>query len=508
MLGWILRFCYNITHSDNKKSGELSAAEFTAAETLAFKLIQQECFSGEDDKSISNLQPFYDEKRVLRLKSRVSNREDTEYFRFPVILPAKHPLVQSLIWFEHTKSCHVRTQGLLSLLREKYWILGGRRSIRSVISRCVVCKRQHGKPLVVQSPPLPLDRVRLAVPFEITGVDFAGPLFLRTGQKVWLCLFTCAVYRAVHLELCTSLSTAGFLQVFRRFVARRGRPKKIYSDNGTNFVGAENALSALDWDSILRETSVQRIVWKFNPPTAAWWGGFWERLIGVLKQLLRKMLGHACLDFEQLLTLVCDCEAVVNARPLTYCSEDSTDLAPLTPSLFLREQTDWGLPDCDSVDRASLCRKARHIQRLRDDLRARFRTEYMGQLKLLSKNAKCSPVRIGDVVLIGNDNSKRTDWPMGKVSELLSGKDGQVRLVRLETPRGELLRPLQRLYPLECITMERDVEATPGPESTTPEAFQDSEEASGRTEDVLNRSAEAVKVTRCGRVSKIPARYL
>lgn len=172
------------------------------------------------DVRIRSLKPFHDKEGIIRIKSRVSNRQDTENFRFPIILPDKHSVVESLIRDLHRRSCHVGVQGLLCMLREKYWILRGRRAVRSVINKCVICRRFNSKPIVVEQPPLPADRVGNSVPFGITGVDFAGPLFLRSGNKCWICLFTCAVYRAVHLELTNSLSTSSFLQVLRRFVAR------------------------------------------------------------------------------------------------------------------------------------------------------------------------------------------------------------------------------------------------------------------------------------------------
>ena len=96
------------------------------------------------------------------------------------------------------------------------------------------------------TPVLPINRVRDARIFEVVGVDFAGPLFLRRGGKSWVCIFTCAVYRAVHPELASSLSTEEFLQCLRRFIARRGRPYTICSDNGTNFAGASNAFEGLN----------------------------------------------------------------------------------------------------------------------------------------------------------------------------------------------------------------------------------------------------------------------
>ncbi|KAL7307889.1 hypothetical protein TKK_0000205 [Trichogramma kaykai] len=118
------------------------------------------------------------------------------------------------------------------------------------------------------STSLPENRVRDAKVFEIIGVDYAGPLYLREEGKAWICLFTCAVYRAVHLELVSSLSTEGFLDALRRFISRRGRPKILYSDQGTNFRGADNLLATVDWDEIQKYCSTKKITWKFNPPAS------------------------------------------------------------------------------------------------------------------------------------------------------------------------------------------------------------------------------------------------
>jgi hypothetical protein len=174
--------------------------------------------------------------------------------------------------------------------------------------------------------------VRDTALFETTGVAMAGPLLLRDGRKVWVCLYTCAVYRAVHLELALSLSTDSFIQTFRRFVARCGRPLLVYSDNGTNFVGLDNAFAHLEWEQISKHCATERIEWRFNPPAAAWWERWWEQLIRLLKQLLCKTLRKASLTYEALEMVLCDCESVINSRPLTYVSEDATDVAPTTPN--------------------------------------------------------------------------------------------------------------------------------------------------------------------------------
>ncbi|XP_011875207.1 PREDICTED: uncharacterized protein LOC105566088, partial [Vollenhovia emeryi] len=298
--------------------------------------------------------------------------------------------------------------------------------------------------------PLPLDRVKDAAVFEVIGVDFTGPVYLKGGQKSWICLFTCAVFRAVHLELVTSLSTAAFLMAIRRFIARRGRPSVIYSDNGTNFVGLNNMFKQLDFEKLSRTLATERIQWTFNPPSAAWWGGFWDRLNGVLKRLLRRTLKRSCLDYEEMLTVLLDCEAVINSRPITFLSESKQDILPITPSMFLQEIKEIGVLDLDKIEKCDLSKRYLYRQKIKEDLRQRFRTEYLGALIHRKSNAKTvQAIEVGDIVLIENENVKRLDWPLARVKELIAGKDNNIRVVRLTTARGELIRPIQRLYPLE-----------------------------------------------------------
>lgn len=178
-------------------------------------------------------------------------------------------MVELLIRETHENMNHAGVQSVMCQLREKYWIIQMRKTVRRIILKCVICKRQCSKPMKASPGALPLNRVRDAAVFEVTDVDFAGPLYLRGQQKAWICLFTCAVYRAVHLELVTSLSTAAFLDALDNFIGRRNRPSVIYSDNGTNFVGANSAFEKLNWDIIAKTSSAKRIQWIFNPPAAA-----------------------------------------------------------------------------------------------------------------------------------------------------------------------------------------------------------------------------------------------
>ncbi|GFV62815.1 integrase catalytic domain-containing protein [Trichonephila clavipes] len=256
-------------------------------------------------------------------------------------------------------------------------------------------------------------------------------------------------HQAVHLELITSLSTDSFILAFRRFIARRGRPTTIYSDNGKNFVGTFNALNSIDWDKIQDFALKIKIQWKFSPPSAPWWGGFWERLVGMLKNVLRKVLGKASLNEEELNTLLCDAESIINSRPITYLSEDPKDLVALTPAMFLQEIREIGVPDFDMIDSKKLERRFIYRVKIRKDLRNRFRNEYLGLLKDYSKVRKEASVKDGDIVLIGDNDVKRINWPMAKIIKSLPGKDGRIRVVEVKTPSGNFIRPIQKLYPLE-----------------------------------------------------------
>jgi Arginine methyltransferase-interacting protein, contains RING Zn-finger len=454
MVGWMKRFKTNCefkkVHGHLPTPQDLTVEELCTAETQVLKWVQEESCK-EEDPRFSSLVTFLDEDGLIRVKTKISNRQDLEDSCCPVVLP-RHPVVLKLVMFHHLNNCHAGTQILMSILRQKYWILGGRRVIRSVLNSCITCKRYTARKLEVAATPLPGNRVRNAKIFEVTGIDFAGPLYVKsdhkTTKKVWICLFTCAVYRAVKLELVSSLSTDSFIQAFRRFCSRQGRPQVVYSDNGTNFVGFHSVSEKLDWDDIAKHASAKKIEWRFNPPSSPWWGGWWERLIGILKSLLRRVLGHLSVDYEEMSTLLCECESVINSRPLTYMSDNAEDLAVLTPAMFLHELQETGVPEYE-MDASDLRAHYKLRRELKKQLRERFRSEYLGQLKLTAKKKREHIIKVGDVVLIGDDNVKRLDWPMGRVINLCPGADGHVRVVKLRTSSGVLTRPIQRIYPLE-----------------------------------------------------------
>jgi hypothetical protein len=262
-------------------------------------------------------------------------------------------------------------------LRERCWILQGRKAVKRVIRSCIKCKLHFGKAPSVPEASLPEDRVKNAKAFEVVEIDLAGPFFLKNQGKAWIVIFTCAVYRCVHLQLVHSMSTDAFLLALHRFISRRGRPATIYSDNGTNFVVAENIFPGLDWKRMERDSGAKQIKWKFNPPTAAWWGGWWVRLIRMVKELFRVMLGKQRLPCE---TLPCEVESILKGRPLTYVTEDTEELIPLTPAMFLKDVESSQFPEAEALDADGLRRTYSGLKILKDESRSRFRKEHLAEL--------------------------------------------------------------------------------------------------------------------------------
>ncbi|KFM76184.1 hypothetical protein X975_18690, partial [Stegodyphus mimosarum] len=186
-----------------------------------------------------------------------------------------------------------------------------------------------------------------------------------------------------------------------------------------------------------------------NTPTAAWWGGWWERLVQIIRKLLRRVLGKALLSYEEMLTITCDAEANINSRPLTYESEDSTNLCALTPSMFIQDIRTEGIPDLDSLDKINLSKRWQYHQKLCVEFRKRFRDEYLGLLVHRPKTVPLQIIKEGDLVFVEDDRRKRTDWPMGCVIETYPRKDNNTRVVKVETSSGELLRSVQRIFPIQ-----------------------------------------------------------
>ncbi|XP_045541691.1 uncharacterized protein LOC106718201 isoform X2 [Papilio machaon] len=513
---WMLRFIYNTHNKKDKKKGELTFDEYEAAEKKLLQIIQAE---SKDDiqKHIKKLTTFNDNDNILRIKTKLILTDFPEEVKTPAVLPAENVITRRLVEQRHLQLLHAGTNIMITDLRKRFWIVGIRRLVKSVIDKCVICRRHRAKATQVSTAPLPIERIQPLAPFEVTGVNLAGPIYLRGDLKSWIVIYTCAVYRAIHLELTLSLSTDAFIRTFRRFIARRGRPNLMISDNGTNFTGTKNLLTNLDWDEVQRVSSIMRIKWKLNSPTAAWWGGFFERMIKIVKNILRRVLGMSTVSYDEMETLLCDCESVVNDRPLTYVEADDADaLEPLRPSCFIQPLPQSQVTDFDILDAKSMNHRLRYLHKIRGELRTRFNNEYLTELVQRGRE-KCGGIKVGDVVLVESEE-RRVKWPLGLVVQVYTGKDGVDRTAKVKTMAGFKVRPFQRLYQLELSSseVEERQEVADGHNSLGKQYYivlnpsstvSNKRAAVAELDDGPTIRQKAVTATRLGRIIKLPSKY-
>ena len=189
-------------------------------------------------------------------------------------------------------------------------------------------------------PPLPKFHVQESRPFSHTAIDFAGPLHVKTfgvtkSEKMWICLYTCCVTRAVHNYVVPDMSTETFVRSLKRFCARRGTPLVVVSGNVKTVRAAAKVFqNVITHPDVKRYCSDLSFKWHFNLEKAPWWGGMFERMIKSTKRCLRKMVGQAHFIHDGLLTAVVEIEAIINARPLSYVLTEDVE-EPLAPSHLL-----------------------------------------------------------------------------------------------------------------------------------------------------------------------------
>ena len=248
-------------------------------------------------------------------------------------------------------------------------------------------------------------------------MDYGGPIKYRKHGKVeakaYIVVYACSLCRALYLDLVPSLETQEFILSLKKLIAKKGRPEKIYSDNGKTFVGAAWWLRKAMYDKFNKFLAENEIIWQFNLSRAPWWGGQFERMVGLVKNAFCKTIGCGLLSWAELEEVLLDVEITLNDRPLIYV-EDDVELPILTPNWWSSE----------------------YVRRLRE----RHNLKHPG---------KPCTLAVGDVVILKSEDKNWGKWPLGIVQELYPGRDGVVRAVKLRSGKNFLERAVQHLYPLE-----------------------------------------------------------
>lgn len=461
------------SHGAAPGDGTSSADDYIQAEMLVLRRAQQESFPEEyrllkSGKPISRssrliaLSPEFDQEReIIRVGGRLRRSEDLAYSNLhPLVLDPAHPVTRLLIQDFDSRLRHPGPERVFAEIRRAYWILRGREAVRRFQRTCPECCRWRSQPTVPKMADLPVARLRLYKPaFYSTGMDCFGPFEVKIGRRVekrWGIIFKCLTIRAVHLDVLTSIDTDSFLMALRRFIARRGTPAELYSDQGTNFRGGESELRAAFasmTSDLQRILAPQKIVFHFNPPAAPHFGGVWEREIRSVKTALYTTVGAQSLPEEVLRTVLVEVEGILNSKPLGYVSSDVNDPDPVTPNCLLMGRPDGSLPQVVYPKEELLSRRRwKHSQVLADHFWSRFIRLYLPGLQSRQKwQSSSADVKEGSVAMIVDPQLPRASWLVGRISKVHPSPDGHIRSADIKIKDRTFTRPVARLVLLPAL---------------------------------------------------------
>ena len=410
---------------------------------------------------IAYVRPSLDNDGILRAEGRATTIDKMLFNNNPVILDSKHEIVKLLLKHYHHRFFHASNETVINELRQKYYIIGLRNALKSLNYKCLIFKIRKAKPQNPMMASLPTGRVAFQQrAFTHCGIDYFGLMYEKIGRrrkKRWGVLFTCLTTRAIHLELAHSLDASSAIMALQRLAARRGSPSVIYSDNGTNFRGActelQDEVTMIDRNK-QREYALQNgIKWLFNPPDAPHMGGAWERLIQSVKKALSTVLNEQAPTEEVLYTVLVEIEHSVNSRPLTHVSTDPRDNESLTPNHFLIGSSS-GEFKFGNYDAQNTClrKQYRIAQAFAESFWKRWLREYLPTLIAREKwYTQKEPLKIGDKVLIVDNQAPRNLWKKGTILETFPGANGEIRVAKILTFSGEMTRPTHKLVRLFAV---------------------------------------------------------
>jgi hypothetical protein len=484
IIAYCLRWLHNHRKSKQRQlgdSGAIKIHELQRAKITIIQLVQNQAFADDlkilrQNKALPNksrlltLSPFLSKNNLIRVGGRLRNASLKFDTKHPILLPNDHHVTKLIVEQAHVENLHSGAEGTLAALRQNYWIISPRSLIRQVIHRCNSCFRCNPKRVTQMMGDLPACRLESNRPFLISGVDYLGPILIKesTGRgkrnvKAYVSIFVCLVTKAVHLELVGNLTTESFLGALHRLIARRGHVRHLYSDNGSNFIGAANQetkkfksfLKSSEFQSdVINKLTERNTEFHFIPARSPHMGGLWEINVKSVKNHIKRSIGLATPTFEEMYTLLTRIEAILNSRPLTPISNDPNDLEPLTPGHFLSPGESLTAVHEGDITEVKTNRLSRWqlVERMRQLFWRRWTREYLSRLQARSKwrNPDTTPA-VGSLVLIADDELPPLRWNLARITELHLGKDGLPRVASLKTKNGATKRSVHKLcvLPLE-----------------------------------------------------------
>ena len=448
---WCSRFIKNCLAKKRKKKvtrGPLTTEEIMKARDDWVVREQRSIIEMEE---ITGWKLVREEKTgILRCQGRIQGCQ-------PIYLE-KGLFIEKLIRHTYRKVMHIGVANTMGALRETWWIPKMRTLVKRAIRNCNVCKVFAAKPFEAPATAaLPMFRTVQSLPFQYTGVDFAGPLTCRGARgkeeiNVYVIIFTCAVMRGVHLEVTRSQTAEEFPRKLNAFIARKMRPEIIVSDNASVFKTTDEWIKLIRKSEKLQDQLVSLgITWRFNLSKSPWWGSMYERLIKDLKKTLYKTLGRTHLQLEQLEAVIMDIERHLNNRPLTYVESESGEEQVLTPNIIMWGRDSHAFEDVE-VDEERVTKMYKILKNAREHVGSRWNKEYINSLmevhRINRRKNACLP-QIGEIVLVVGDERNKGQWKKARVEELVKGRDDVVKGVLLRHKGNLIEQPVQAVCPLE-----------------------------------------------------------
>ena len=367
----------------NKK--KVIECDITCDEILRSKILWvqsvQEVHRTSDESKFNQLKKqlnlFCDENGLWRCGGRLVNADMNYDTKHPYLIPKDTHFARLLVINSHWEVMHNDVKETLNNLRSAFWIPRCRNFIRKIIHKCWLCQYFEGRSYdYPEAPPLPDFRVKNDFAFTYTGVDYAGPLYVRNiytkpGDKsmfkCWIALFTCANSRCIFLDLVYDSGAQACVSALRRFISSRGAPKLIDSDNGSAFTS-----------NVVQKFATSRYIrWKLNTEEAPWMGGFFERMVKSVKRCLKKVLGTARLNYDELITVLKEIENVINNRPLIYMY-DNVNQEVVTPNkLLFGRNLETVAPNEETENETDLSKRAKYQNTVLDHWWKRWRKNYL-----------------------------------------------------------------------------------------------------------------------------------
>ncbi|XP_076233347.1 uncharacterized protein LOC143178507 [Calliopsis andreniformis] len=467
----IVAYCLRF-RPNRRIAGPLTVEEIRDANLRIVKLVQHNTFQQDiqdlktgklhPKSKLRSLHPFLDEQGILRVGGRLQNSNLPFAQKHPILLPKGNHVTDLIIRESHVRNHHAGVTATLYNVRQQYWPIDGKNTTRKIIRQCVRCFRVNPPAVEYIMGNLPAARVTESRPFYNCGVDYCGPFYIkerryrnRARVKIYVAIFTCFATKAVHLEVVSDLTTEAFIAALKRFISRRGLCRNIYSDNGTNFTGADNELTELyktlsDDEKLRRFLIDKEVSWHFTPALSPHFGGLWEAAVKSFKYHVKRVVSDELFTFEQFNTFAIETEAILNSRPLTPLSTDPNDPSALTPGHFLigssltcPAETDFRTTPTNRLSHWQ------HIQKVKQDFWSRWHKEYVHQLNIRQKWTKGSHnIKEGTVVVLKEDNLPPLCWHLGRIQQVHPGTDGITRAVTVRTANGVYKRNVKQLAPL------------------------------------------------------------